>query len=405
MKRTVAWLSEAYLPAKVDVALKHSGHFLMSWMNRRVPVTFWRGPMRPSGRPATVLVGGDEPWANSLPARLFSRTPQRETLGGVPFWKLPRLLQRQRSFADLTIARVDRWSARLLFDAQYLAIPEWIGMSVALPLHPRVLRSHTIKNDIRKMRHHRLSPMVSHREGDFDAFYPHAYLPFLSNRHAELAFIHDRRLLQRWFRQGGIIWTQQVDGQRVGGLLFSVKNGTFHSQVMGIAGGELQWVRQGALSALYLYSFEHARHLNCRRVDLGGTRPFLQDGALRYKANWGATIYDRHNTQFDLLVYWERFTPAVEDFLSQTTPIFRDNDGLSALHAIDTGITATRANARDVHHRLWTDGLQRLYLISASGWTGDGPWPPRTVPLVPDGKNPCTPGFLTQLHRFQPTLC
>src|SRR5438552_4670439 len=100
MKRTVAWLSEAYLPAKVDVALKHSGHFLMSWMNRRVPVTFWRGPMRASGRPATVLVGGDEPWANSLPARLFSRTPQRETLGGVPFWKLPRLLQRQRSFAD-----------------------------------------------------------------------------------------------------------------------------------------------------------------------------------------------------------------------------------------------------------------------------------------------------------------
>jgi hypothetical protein len=174
-----------------------------------------------------------------------------------------------------------------------------------------------------------------------------------------------------------------------------VKNGTFHSQVVGIPNGELQWKRKGALSALDLHCFEYAHSLNCSRVNLGGTRSFLQDGTLRYKAKWGAAIYDRHSTQFDLLVYWERFTPVVEEFLSQTTPIFRDTHGLSALHAIDTGSTATRANARDLHHRLWTDGLQRFYLISAAGWTGDGPWPPRTCPLVPDDKNPCTPGLLT----------
>jgi hypothetical protein len=216
--------------------------------------------------------------------------------------------------------------------------------------------------------------------------------------------VHDRRLLHRWFRQGGIIWTQQVDGQRVGGALFTVKNGTLHSQVVGIVGGERQWIRQGALPALDLHCFEHAQSLNCVRVNMGGTRSFLQDGVLRYKAKWGATIYDRQNTQFDLLVYWERFTPTVEHFLSKTTPIFRDRDGLSALHAIDSGITATRANAHDLHHRLWTDGLQRLYLINAAGWTGNGPWPPQTIPLGPNN-NPCTSDFLMQLHRSQPTVC
>lgn len=403
MNRTFAWLSEAYLPPKLDAALKHGGHFMMSWINRGVPVTRWRGTMQSSNRPASVLVAGDEPWVDYLPARLFKETPQRETLGNVLLWKLPRLLQEQRSSVDLTIVRVDRWSAHLLFDAQYLRVPEWVGMSVHLPLRPEIMRSKTVKNDIRKAKFHRLQSVVSRQPADFDAFYNDAYLPFVTNRHGRFAFVHDRRLMQRWFRQGGILW-MKVDEQPVGGMLFSRQNGTFHFQALGMPNGELQLGRLGALSALYLYGFKHAREVSCNRVELGGNRPSLQDGVLRYKAKWGARLYDRRNTQFDLLLYWERFTSAVEELLSQSPLVFRDRDGLSGLHAFAEGRTVTPGDALQVYRRLWTDGLRRLYLISAAGWTADGPWPPQTIPIVPDG-NSFTPDFFTRPRQFEPTLC
>ena len=402
MMPTFAWLSEAYLPAKLDATLRHGGHFLMSWINRRVPVTCWRGTMQSSSLPASVLVAGDEPWIDYLPARLFKGTPQRETLCCVPFWNLPRLLEEQRSSADLTIVRVDRWSARLLFGGQYLTVPEWVGMSLDLPLRPEVMRSKSVKNDIRKVQFNRLQTVVSHRPDDFDAFYSHAYLPFVSSRHGRFTFVHDRRLMQRWFRQGGILWVQ-VDEQRVAGMLFSVENPTLHFQALGIPNGEHQLDRQGARSALYLLGFEHARNVNCSRMNLGGNRASLQDGVLRYKAKWGATLHDRR-PQFDLLLYWERFTPALEELLSQSTLVFRDSDGLSGLHAIVAGRTATPADALEAYRRLWTDGLQRLYMISAAGWTAEGPWPPQTIPIVPDGQS-FTPDFFTRLRQFEPTPC
>jgi hypothetical protein len=62
------------------------------------------------------------------------------------------------------------------------------------------------------------------------------------------------------------------------------------------------------------------------------------------------------------------------------------------------------AVALEAYRRLWTDGLQRLYMISAMGWTADGLWPPRTIPIVPDGHS-STPDFFTRLRQFEPTPC
>ena len=48
-------------------------------------------------------------------------------------------------------------------------------------------------------------------------------------------------------------------------------------------------LREGALAALYLLTFEWARRLGYRCFDAGNTEPFKHDGVARFKAKLGLT--------------------------------------------------------------------------------------------------------------------
>jgi len=370
-----AWLDVTpRLASQVAAALRHGlrvgVHFVLALLTPWFPVYWLRGIARESGRPTTLLVAGKEPWVNYLPEGLFSGEPTRESIGSVSIWALPGLLRRLRSGADLTIARVDRLSGRLFLRGEYLRLPEWVGAVLQVPDDPVAYVRHNRKrnDDLRLVRRNRLVPVVSHDAADFDEFYDRMYVPYTKLRHAGLAHVGSRAAHRRYFRHGGIIWIER-EGERVGGMLFVISHRTFHFAAMGAAEGAR--LPQGVLAAAYIYAIDHARRHGCTLIDYGGSRPSLQDGVLRYKRKWGITLQHRYRNRFDHLLYWEHAKGPVAELLSLVSPIFRGPDGLSALHVLDLPRPATAEDAAMARGSLWTDGLQRLYLFNAAGWSDD----------------------------------
>ena len=273
---------------------------------------------------------------------------------------LPRILRRWQASADLTIARVDRLSARMIFGADYFSVPEWVGTRLSVPddLNQLVKSGGSIRSDMALVRRHKFQPLMAHNREDFEMFYHSVYLPFTRNRHGDLTFVRNPQDLQRRLRRGGILWVHR-DGQRVGGMLFEHRKPkqTLDLLALGTVNGDLELIKKGVIAALYYFVIQLAGQLGCTIVDFRGTRPSLSDGLLRYKRKWGVTLYDKSDSYHDFLIRWNSFHGAVEEFLSHTPLIFREKGGLSALHT--DGSQSRRA--------LWTNGLQQIYLLSASG--------------------------------------
>lgn len=364
-----AWWLYEHAPAGLDDAAKRCAPWVLPWVALRVPVAILRGPTRHSERSGTVVVAGLQPWADYLPRRFFAGAPQREVVGAVPVWALPSFLKGLAVDADMTVARVDRVSARLFFIDGYLVVPESIGCRLSLPVDLDKLAhaSSSVKEDLGMLRRERFTKEVSHREKDCEEFYSSMYLPFVKKRHGEFAVIHNLHQLRRKFRRGGLIWLRRGD-HRIAAALFEQQGDVFRGVALGTAGGDLTLMKQGALAALYIFEIKCAEEGRCASIDFGGTPPILNDGLLRFKRKWGVQLVDEHQTPYDYLVRWERPNEQVLHFLADTPLILRNLGHLAGLTALRLTGVAPADQASMMHRSFWMAGLRRLFVAVPTGY-------------------------------------
>ena len=283
----VVWYDR--LTGAAEGVLKRVYPYALPLTNFYIPISILRGPTRMDGHPGTVIVAGTEPWADYFLDRFFEGMPEREPIGRVPIWALSRALKSLRGSADMTIARLDRISASLFFNDDYLRAPEWVGMSLVVPDDPTTLvkRSASLKEDLRVVRRNRLTSDITRGEEDFLSFYHTMYVPFIRKRHGNQAVLRGVSSMRRWFRQGGLIRVMR-EGQPIAGGIFLQRNQLLYFVTLGTANGQWEHVKAGAIAALYFCCIKLARELGCKQIDFGGCRPSLADGVLRYKRKWGA---------------------------------------------------------------------------------------------------------------------
>src|SRR3990170_3106807 len=395
----LAWQSYGYLPMGAEDVLKWCSRYILPFKGLRIPIVILRGPTRPDGHPGTLLVAGAEQGLDYMTSRFFDGDYQREIVDKVPLWNLARTLKHLRTSAELTIVRLDRLSARLFFDADYLAVPECVGSTLAVPEDlAKLTRGNTsLKSDLRIVRRNKLTPEVSKAEEDFDEFYYTMYVPFIRKRYGKQAVIRNVYWMRRAFSQGGLIWVRQ-DSQRISGVIFRRRGQVLQSLAMGTANGEWALLKAGADIATDLFIVKHAKKLGCKFIDFGGSRPSLNDGVLRYKRKWGINLIEKPDIWYDFLVHWNSFNGVVASFLSRTPLIFRDHDGLSAIYAIDHNDAKTRGEVQNIYRSMWMPGLRCLYLVSASGWKAVQDIPSKTVLIDLTAGRECNPRTLQALR-------
>ena len=326
---------------------------------RRIPLALLRGKSRITAKPATLLLAGHQPWIRYIPQRMFQDDPEWIPLGNLAAWRLPGVLERRQASADLCVARIDRLSAHLFFGKDFLRVPEWVGARLEVPeqLDRYIGKRDGVRSDVALVKRQQYHPLVTQGAEGLETFYDTMYVPFGQNRHGDLTFLRSLKDLRQRVQRGGILWVCQGE-QRLAGLAFQRRrDSTLDLLAVGTAGGDVTLIKQGAIAAVYYYSLDLARQLGCTLVDLRGSRPSLLDGLLRYKAKWGATLYDKKDSYHDLLLSWETGNEIVEEFLTHTPVIFRDGAGYSGLCADPS---------RPVRS-LWIEGLQRIYQLNSAG--------------------------------------
>lgn len=376
-RRDVAWQICEYLPEGLISGLARCLPYVLPCFNLRIPVTIFEGPTLGNGGQGSVLAAGSEPYIHYLPSRFLKEVVKRERVGVFSIWELPRVIKDLQRSSDLTVVRLDKFSARVFSHRNYLAVPDWINSWLDVPGD---LTSWSRAGDLYPGRLKEMSASVSHDQADLHRFYHDMYVPYIQRRHGALAYIRSLYQLRRCFGRGGILWLY-YRGQPVAGCLFQHSANILRVIASATVGGEWPPFKSGTMDALKYFEVEYARNSGCVLIDFGGSRPSLHDGVLRYKRKWGVNVSGKLDNHYDWLIHWKTFDEKVISFLAHTSLIFHDKDGLSAITAVDRKDQATPADAARAHHLLWMPGLHRLYLIAPHGWLAGGTPPPHTVLL------------------------
>ncbi len=389
------WWLYCFSPLVMDDVRRHVKTALLPLHNLRVPVFRLEGKSHLAGRRATMIQAGDETGAGVLDQYLFAEEPRRQIVDRVPFWTLPRTLKRLRTSADITLARVDRITARRFYGRDYLDALVSVAMHVIISNDPVDLANagKNTADDLRRVKKGCFEHQIAHSDEDFREFYDHFHVPTMHRRHGRFSVIYNFHLLKRMFRRGGLLWILQ-NGRRVAGGVFSEINGHIETGALGVEAGRDEHIKNGALAALYVFLTRYARERSCRRISLGGTPAALRNGIFIYKRKWGVVV-PGECTPDELLIHWNRFDDLVADFFARAAPIFRDHGGLSAMTAVHSDRPAAPAAALKLHRDLWIKGLRRLYVVSAAGWEPPGhghqPALPDELVLLKGGVPPLDP--------------
>ncbi|MBI2898539.1 MAG: hypothetical protein HYY06_33615 [Deltaproteobacteria bacterium] len=218
----------------------------------------------------------------------------------------------------------------------FFGLPLWVRQVVPLergvdPFPP----SRHIRHRIRMIQRCGYGYEVTRDRAAFSEFYDRMYSPTMLARHGADAFVRGRRYLERGLRHGALLVVTQ-GGRRVAGIL-----NVFHAVdplhvstwAGGLLDGDLDLLAEDADSACIYFSIQWAlEKVGCRRISLSVTRPFLDDGLLRYRKRWGARLEPESAWAWNVVVLRvNRWTPAVRATLCSNPFIVVGRDGLSGV--------------------------------------------------------------------------
>ena len=158
-------------------------------------------------------------------------------------------------------------------------------------------------------------------------FYDRLYLPYIRQRHGHAAEIVGRKRFVRECHRGHVIHLLQ--GDRVVAAVAVRLSG--RQMALAWTGIDIKLTheqRLGAADALDFFTLIYAYQCGCGHMDMGHSRACLDDGVLRYKRKWGASIYRKKLPQGSILIAPLTSSPAVFSLLANVRFITLDDGRL-----------------------------------------------------------------------------
>ena len=122
-------------------------------------------------------------------------------------------------------------------------------------------------------------------------FYEKMHAPHIKKKFGTVEkFIY----FKKFFRDGELLFVK-LNGERVSAVMCKINKDGYYTQNNGVI--DESFIKGGALLATYYFSIIRGKEINAKIVDFGLSRPFLSDGVLRHKNQWGAKICEYKTTK------------------------------------------------------------------------------------------------------------
>ena len=169
---------------------------------RGLRIDLWRikGEERNTHLPLSVLCALSSQ-EKSLMIRLMFGTAFREDyLGRVWRWKAPQVARKAGVEYSIFLSEGETlWFGSETEKGSYI-IPAWVKGDIEVPLKPDVLRSRSVRSDLKKVRDHRLTLEITQDPTRYEWFYHEMHIPYIKQIRGDAAYIEPFSQIKRRLR-------------------------------------------------------------------------------------------------------------------------------------------------------------------------------------------------------------
>lgn len=181
-----------------------------------------------------------------------------------------------------------------------LAWPSLVELVIELPATVEAARKSlpwSAKSDLSRIKRHGFTTKVSRDPRRLKEFYHHYFLPSVTKKHKDNAYVFSLEDMMKMFAEGRDselleVWREDI---WVGGLLYDIDEDGVHFRRVGWLDGDATHYQQGVPGALHWFAIVRAIEHKKRRIIFGGCAPYLEDGLLHAKMKWGARLSREHS--------------------------------------------------------------------------------------------------------------
>ena len=338
----------------------------------RLSVYLLRGKEKWGGGNLTTLILGDERGLLYLSDLLYSEKPIKESLGKVFIWRIKSRLNLNLPRVDLIFVKMDGFCSRFLTRCGFMVIPEWtlflLDLSKLFQGAWKLSKNKNLSETLRRIRKHNYSCEVTQDPSKFEYFYHQMYLPYATKRFKELTVLTGFRDMERIFKKGQLLLVKRGDDY-VSGNIMRIDGDTVFAPYSGITEGKMEYLKAGALTALYYFTIIWAKEMGCKWLDFGHCRSFLRDGVFNYKKQWGMMI--RMSARLGAILGMKvcNFHQGVRNFLEKNPFIFIDQKKLKGMILVEQNRPLTLEEAQSLIKTYSITGLDCLVILSDQGFT------------------------------------
>jgi len=250
-----------------------------------------------SGRPLSILRAGisDRQTAYFFASQVFTELSAERVLGRAWLWTLPTLARKHGcAFVLFRVSTPRAGLARRILrraNNDVLHLPVFVGALVDVTDRKRLLRSNSLRDDVRQIRNRGFLFSISKRKQDLATFIRDYHDPYVKKVHGFGAITMDlQRLLascsNEEIPEPWVLLKVELDGEWVAGILLVSGGDKAALMEAGVKGADLALVKRGALQAAYWQSLEYLSGQGHQRISLMHTPPFLRNGVLQYKLKY-----------------------------------------------------------------------------------------------------------------------
>jgi hypothetical protein len=305
--------------------------FLESAAQRHAGAFVYAGAEKHSGAPLRLFYFGSGNHLAWVRDTAFASCTLESERQRIPMWHAQREIARAAAGVDLVVADLPWPWQRQLRGRGLVEVPAWINQRLALPelwpdVFPRLRRS-ARGEDLRAIRKHGLGYRVVRDENAIRRFYEEMYVPHLTRRFGEAAYIEPEWKIRYCVEQGTLMEILRGEEVLAAQVLWGSR-GSLHFLWAGTAGREFGNETRGIFPALYYYGILHAFENGFDEADYCGSRPVLADGIFQMKRRWGASVFDGWSRD-TLFIRPRSLTGATLEFLMRNPLIERKGGSLA----------------------------------------------------------------------------
>ncbi len=308
---------------------------------------------------------GDDTSYHYLVNLFFSGPPETKASRGLVWPHLSAELRALSQAVDLCVLDLDFPLPLMIRRKKFLNVPRWVKQRVPIgdtweDVSGRIGRK-TRREAQRIIKKFDFRSCVVEGRHAAEHFYDRLYLPYIRQRHGQAAELVGRERFIRECHRRQVIQLLQGDNV-VAAVAVRLSNRQMTLAWTGMDTELTPAQRLGAADALDFFSLIYAYQRGCSHMDMGHSRACLDDGVLRYKRKWGASVYRKKLPQGSILIAPLTSSPAVFSLLANARFITLDGGRLVCRAILPMSLREEELEGFLKH--TWIDGLQRVRFLT-----------------------------------------